>query len=789
MTRPSFSRHTTRLRLEHLEDRSVPSTFTVNTFLDEATPDDGKLSLREAVMKANTTLGADVITLQAGVYNLSLAGRLENAAATGDLDVTEAGQPLTIQGAGIGETEIDANGLDRVLHVFPGTTLILRGLTVRGGLAIDNGTTAGTEAKGGGILNNGGTVTLIGAAIDSNTARGVDGASGASGADGGSGSNAKGGGIFSFGGFLTLKGSRVIHNQAVGGAGGAGAADTNAGTNVGTAGNGGEGGLAEGGGIFAQLDGNVATTDAVRLLLNGSAKTRVDDNQAVGGAGGAGGAGNNGTASGETTNGGAGGLTRGGGLRIIGGVTTITSALIRFNDAISGPGGVGGNAGALGVGGAGGSGGSSEGGGFFLQGDATEPGSPAVTGSTVLLNRAIAGAGGRGGDGATNTSVTGGAGGAGGFVLGGAVMTLNVNVSLTKSVISQNLGQGGGGGKGGQGGTSPTSPGGGGRGGAGGRAEGGAVRVSGAGSTMSLTTTTLDSNRGVGGGGGAGGGSGNPFSGGGGGGGDGGAARGGDVSVDDGALLNLTRSTISLSAASGGAGASGGSGGVPGPGGDGGAAEGGGLFIAANAHVTVTSSTVSTNTVTGGNGDQFDGLGGVDQGGGIWVDGGDDDTRLDLFNSTVAGNTALNSSGLTGQPGMGGGVFNTDTGGDPADNTVTAISTLIGDNSASQGADFVGDVNANFSLFESTSLTSINVVPVGGVSADENVKGKDPKLGPLQNNGGPTQTHALLSGSPAIDRGNNSILLATDQRGAGFARNKDGNGDGIAAVDIGAFEK
>jgi hypothetical protein len=63
----------------------------------------------------------------------------------------------------------------------------------------------------------------------------------------------------------------------------------------------------------------------------------------------------------------------------------------------------------------------------------------------------------------------------------------------------------------------------------------------------------------------------------------------------------------------------------------------------------------------------------------------------------------------------------------------------------------------------------------------------DPKLGPLANNGGRTKTHALKAGSLAIDRGDNANLLPTDQRG--LPRKKDGNGDGIARVDIGAFER
>ena len=78
---------------------------------------------------------------------------------------------------------------------------------------------------------------------------------------------------------------------------------------------------------------------------------------------------------------------------------------------------------------------------------------------------------------------------------------------------------------------------------------------------------------------------------------------------------------------------------------------------------------------------------------------------------------------------------------------------------------------------------------VGGVDLTEQANPIDPKFGPLANKGGPTKTHALLAGSLAIDKGDNAALPPTDQRGIGFPRKKDGDGNGTKFVDIGAFEK
>ena len=67
----------------------------------------------------------------------------------------------------------------------------------------------------------------------------------------------------------------------------------------------------------------------------------------------------------------------------------------------------------------------------------------------------------------------------------------------------------------------------------------------------------------------------------------------------------------------------------------------------------------------------------------------------------------------------------------------------------------------------------------------------DPLLGALADNAGPTFTHALLAGSPAIDAGNAAFSPppTNDQRGAPFVRVFDGDGAGGARIDIGAYER
>src|SRR5687768_14182440 len=120
-TRPAPTR-VARAAMEVLEERRLFATFAVT-----ATTDGGPGSLRQAILDANASPGADTVTLPAGTYTLSVAGAGEDAGATGDLDVTEA---LTLTGAGAGATTIDGNNIDRVLDVRNAAPLTVSGVTI-----------------------------------------------------------------------------------------------------------------------------------------------------------------------------------------------------------------------------------------------------------------------------------------------------------------------------------------------------------------------------------------------------------------------------------------------------------------------------------------------------------------------------------------------------------------------------------------------------------------------------------------------------------------------------------
>ena len=180
-------------------DVALAANFTVTRF-DDPTPNGclaGDCSLREAIIAANTTAGADLIFLPAGNFALTLAGTGEDAAATGDLDILET---VTIIGSGAGAT-IDAGGIDRVFHVIGGggaPVVTFSKLTIRGGAL----TTAGAAGSGGGIRNDGGTVILSYSVVRNNSV--TPGYSDCGG----------GGGIFNDAGSVTLSNSSAIGNTS-----------------------------------------------------------------------------------------------------------------------------------------------------------------------------------------------------------------------------------------------------------------------------------------------------------------------------------------------------------------------------------------------------------------------------------------------------------------------------------------------------------------------------------------------------------------------------------------------
>jgi len=207
------------------------------------------------------------------------------------------------------------------------------------------------------------------------------------------------------------------------------------------------------------------------------------------------------------------------------------------------------------------------------------------------------------------------------------------------------------------------------------------------------------------------------------------------------------------------------------------AGSGGGLTIAngvaSNGQATVTASTISGNTA-------------ADAGGGVYL--ADGASVVTLTNSTISGNAAAN----------GGGIYQAGAG------TLRLTNDTLANNTAStNGSDLykvngtvevkntiVANGSGNQNCFRTTPLTSEgNNIDSGsscGFNGPSDQNNTDPKLGPLLGNGGPTQTHALLSGSPAIDRANDTGCPAADQRG--IARPQDGDGSPPATCDIGAYE-
>ncbi len=805
---------------------------------------DGVISLREAILAANNTLGLDEITFAPALVGQTITlGGIALPTLTDHLNI-HGGSGVTISGAGASHiVDVASSTVVRLTNLTlangnrfgAGGAITNQGFLTLTSVDIQNNAAMGggggifnraggyllleqvdisnntVFGNGGGIYNeadaeiflqstsiDGNTATLFGGGLSNDGILTVTAGSNISGnvalggAGGGIFNNHRlsvfdstiadneaigstaagvGGGIanYSFTGDVTLDGVTLRGNRAVGanGADGSNGSNGSAGyrnwlgsiiaPGVGGPGTpGGDGYGALGGGLFS-LTGNVYLYDSV-----------FDSNIAQGGNGGKGGAGGRGGngAPGDFYNnqnqwgglaaqggvgapGGAGANAAGGGLYIhnlYDRTIQWAGLMLVNNEALGGTGGTGGAGGAGGTGGtgahafvgfsgelhnstsggggwsggeggSGGTPGAAQGGGLFYI--TTSSGTLNLYDSAITGNRAVGAAGGAGGNGGGS-----GSGGAGGNGAPGHSSILNGDVGGSASGFAR---------RGGEGIT-------------GGIAEGGGIRH--AGGTLNLFNTTMASNEAIGGTGGPKGENG-PYGQGGLGGiaapggtngpqgnafhhgieppdlGNGGRGTGGGIHLSN-AAASLSNTTFALNLAAGGETAPGtGQSLVQYRGGDG---LGGGLYVTQTA-VTSNHATLSGNQVRPGAGDGtvHNKHPGSIAGGGIWTDD-TAGTSITLNHTIVAGNLALFANGtigpsnLFGKPVEAGSAYNlVGTGGDGG---------------------LTNGVNSN----------------LVGIA--------DPLLGPLADNGGPTQTMLPLVGSPAIDAGDPFFNPATfDQRG------------------------
>jgi hypothetical protein len=203
----------------------------------------------------------------------------------------------------------------------------------------------------------------------------------------------------------------------------------------------------------------------------------------------------------------------------------------------------------------------------------------------------------------------------------------------------------------------------------------------------------------------------------------------------------------------------------------GGTTAGGAISVGSGATVVVTSCTFSNDTA--GRGGAIDNLGTLTVSGstfanntatniGAAIDNGD---ILIVTNCTFTGNSAdrggaigngtSTTDTLTGQSctisqnsatTSGGGIDNN------AGGNVTLQNTIVAGDTAPTGPDINGTATANYCLIKDTTNWTM------GAGSGNNVTGQDPALGGLAYNGGPTQTMAITSGSPAYNAGSNALL-------------------------------
>jgi predicted outer membrane repeat protein len=187
--------------------------------------------------------------------------------------------------------------------------------------------------------------------------------------------------------------------------------------------------------------------------------------------------------------------------------------------------------------------------------------------------------------------------------------------------------------------------------------------------------------------------------------------------------------------------------------------------------MTIQDSTISGNTAVGGD------IKGGD-GGGIYNAG-----QLEIIDCSITANSGRNGGGVAGGGNIAHTTFSNNSASENGGAIYVTSSLELGNTILKAGASGVNVFN-NGGSFITHGYNISSDDGSGYLNGPGDQINTDPMLGPLQDNGGPTFTHALLPGSPAINAGDPNFTPPPvyDQRGAPFVRVFNGR------IDIGSFE-